>query len=181
MDNLKYKNKYRVASARHQHWDYGWNAAYFITICTEGRKHYFGEIVNDKMQLSPVGTVANVLWYETLRHAEHVELDAFVVMPNHIHGILILNNPNDNTATMLTSEQLTIGQQRFQNQGKNTVSSIIGGYKSAVTKYARRLGFEYAWQDRFHDHIIRNDASFLRIAAYIENNPVNWKEDKFHN
>ena len=79
------------------------------------------------------------------------------------------------------SEQLTIGQQRFQNQGKNTVSSIIGGYKSAVTKYARRLGFEYAWQDRFHDHIIRNDASFLRIAAYIENNPVNWKEDKFHN
>jgi putative transposase len=74
--------------------------------------------------------------------------------------------------------QKTIGQQRFQNQGKNTVSSIIGSYKSAVTKNCNRLGLPFAWQTRFHDHIIRNDESFHRISTYIKNNPTNWKDDK---
>jgi len=73
----------------------------------------------------------------------------------------------------------TIGQQRFQNIGKNSVSSIIGSYKSAVTKHAHRLGFEFAWQTRFHDHIIRDEKSFNTISNYIINNPVNWQEDKF--
>jgi putative transposase len=72
-----------------------------------------------------------------------------------------------------------IGQSRFQNQGKNSVSSIIGGYKSAVTKHANRLGFEFGWQDRFHDHIIRNAESFENIQNYIATNPLKWKEDKF--
>jgi putative transposase len=68
---------------------------------------------------------------------------------------------------------------RFQNQGKNTISSIIGSYKSAVTKHCNRLNFDFDWQSRFHDHIIRSDQSFLRIATYIKNNPANWKDDTF--
>ena len=75
----------------------------------------------------------------------------------------------------------TIGKQRFQNIGKNSVSSIIGSYKSAVTKHANRLGFEFHWQTRFHDHIIRDDKSFQKITDYITNNPANWQEDKFFN
>lgn len=77
------------------------------------------------------------------------------------------------------SGQKSIGQTRFQNQGKNTVSSIVGGYKSAVTKHTNRLGLKHAWQSRFHDHIIRNDAEYQRISEYIINNPTNWKDDKF--
>jgi REP element-mobilizing transposase RayT len=125
-------------------------------------------------------------------------------MPNHIHGILILDKPNEfidnrccfcrdracpvptKTTTIDENKQTidetekTIGQNRYQNIGKNTVSSIIGSYKSAVTKHANRLGLKNGWQTRFHDHIIRNDAEYQRISNYIVNNPNRWIEDKFH-
>ena len=91
----RYKNKYRIPSARAQWWDYGWNGAYFITICTKNREHFFGEIRNGKMELSPLGVIADILWHEIPHHAPYVELGDFVVMPNHIHGILILNKPVD--------------------------------------------------------------------------------------
>jgi REP element-mobilizing transposase RayT len=69
---------------------------------------------------------------------------------------------------------------RFQNQGKNTISSIIGSYKSAVTKHCNRLGFKFAWQPLFYDHIIRDTKSFENIQNYIANNPANWVTDKFY-
>lgn len=89
----KFNNTYRIASARAQWWDYGWNGAYFITICTKNRNHFFGEIKNETMILSQMGIIADILWYEISNHAPHVELGEFVVMPNHIHGILILDKP----------------------------------------------------------------------------------------
>jgi REP element-mobilizing transposase RayT len=217
----KFKNTYRIPSARHPHWDYRWAGAYFITICTHNRIHYFGEIENGAMQLSQVGVIADIFWYEIPHHAKNVELGAFVVMPNHIHGILILtgnddDNGNDNVdvnvnvetghalslpptdiptdtptdiptdistdkSTEINSIEKTIGQQRFQNIGKNSVSSIVGSYKSAVTKHANRLGYEFAWQTRFHDHIIRDKTSFEKISNYIINNPANWQDDQFLN
>ena len=215
MDHGKYKNKYRIPSARHQHWDYRWAAAYFITICTHHRLHYFGDVVDKRMVLSPLGVLADVFWYEIKNHAQHIELGEFVVMPNHMHGILILtgvenvetrhalsppnapnvsnvetrhalslpNEPNVETRHALslpTTPPKTLGQQRFQNQGKNSISSIIGGYKSAVTKHAHRLGFDFAWQPRFHDHIIRDEPSFDRISQYIIDNAENWDMDKFY-
>jgi REP element-mobilizing transposase RayT len=176
----KYKNKYRSASARAQWWDYGWNAAYFVTICTKNRAHYFGDIQNGKMVRSHVGVLADVLWHEIKHHAKFVELDAFVVMPNHVHGIFIFDQPGDGDGTAAAANDQSPGQKRFRNQGKNTLSSVVGSYKSAVTKHARRLGYEFAWQTRFYDHIIRNEASFQRIATYIENNVKNWKGDKFY-
>ena len=196
----KFKNKYRIPSARLQQWDYRWAGAYFITICTANRIHYFGEITNGKMILSNAGILADVFWHEIKNHSQNVELGEFVVMPNHIHGILILTgNDNDNgngngngngnveTGHALSLQSVpqsvenTIGKQRFQNIGKNSVSSIVGSYKSTVTKHAHRLGFDFAWQSRFHDHIIRNDESFQNISNYIINNPANWQEDKFFN
>lgn len=72
-----------------------------------------------------------------------------------------------------------IGSQRFQNIGKNSVSSIIGSYKSVVTKHAHRLGFAMEWQERFHDHVIRDEGEYQRIADYIRNNPRKWKNDRF--
>ena len=193
----KFKNKYRIPSARLQNWDYSNEGAYFITICTQNRAHFFGEIKDGIMTLSNVGVIANLMWFEIKNHAKVVELGEFIVMPNHVHGILILNDmdkvqndgPDVETRHALSlhphqpQNQLTpppnTGQSRFQNQGKNSVSSIIGSYKSAVTKHANRLGFEFGWQDRFHDHIIKNAESFETIQTYIANNPLKWKEDKF--
>lgn len=179
----KFQGKYRISSTRLQNWNYGWNGAYFITICTKNRIHYFGKVINGKMQLSHMGIVADILWYEIKNHANGIELGGFVVMPNHIHGILILNhNPRRDKACLVSTNNTnnkTIGQKRFQNQGKNTISSIVGGYKSAVTKHVRRLGYQFAWQSRFHDYIIRNDREYDRIAKYIQNNPQNWEQDKF--
>ena len=191
----KYKNKYRIPSARLQNWDYGWNGAYFVTVCTQNREHYFGEIENDKMILSRTGVIADILWREIKNHAQNIELGEFIVMPNHIHGILILNNNHDDDngndngngnvetghALSLQSDIQTPGQKRFQNIGKNTLSSIVGSYKSAVTKHARRLGYDFAWQTRFHDHIIRNEKTFNTISEYIINNPAKWLGNKFYN
>lgn len=91
----KFKEKYRSDSARLRNWDYGSDGAYFITICTHNREHFFGEINNNKMNVSPAGAIAHVLWDQIKNHTKNVELGEFVVMPNHVHGILILNGNND--------------------------------------------------------------------------------------
>ena len=205
----KFQNKYRISSARLQTWDYRWEGIYFITICTQDKEHSFGEITDDnKMQLSNIGIIADILWHEIPNHSQNVELGAYVIMPNHIHGILILtdNNGNDNVhaghdtvetghavketghalslqspSSSLSPPSKTIGQSRFQNIGRNSVSSIIGSYKSAVRKHANRLGLNFEWQTRFHDHIIRNDKAYQRIIDYIDTNAENWEKDKLFN
>ena len=181
----KYKNKYRTTSKRLQNWDYGWPGAYFITISTNEKAHYFGEVVHKKMELSTVGVVADILWHEIKNHATQIELGEFVAMPNHIHGILFLRRDKVEVEDVdrglaVNGDSRTIGEARFQNQGKNTVSSIIGGYKSAVTKHANRLGFEFGWQSSFWDYVIRDEADQQRISNYIINNPQKWADDKFN-
>jgi len=89
----KFQNKYRIPSARLQIWDYANNGAYFITICTQNREHFFGNIKNGIMQLSDIGRFAEQFWHEIPNHFPMVELGNFVVMPNHVHGILIMNHP----------------------------------------------------------------------------------------
>ena len=99
----KFKNKYRVPSTRLYNWDYGWNGAYFITICTKNRKHFLGNIIEtanldvSMMHLSTIGKILNEYWHEIPVHFPFVKLDAFVVMPNHIHGILIIDKTNDDS------------------------------------------------------------------------------------
>jgi REP element-mobilizing transposase RayT len=197
-----YKDKYRVPSARLQTWDYSWNAAYFVTICTRERLNYFGHIDGDKMRLSNPGVIADIMWHEIKNHSRDVELGEFIVMPNHIHGILIFSGDERQiieSAAQETRHALSLrkqetvsplppnqspsdpGQTRFQNQGRNTLSSLIGSYKSAVTRHANRLNLEFAWQARFHDHIIRDEESFDQISEYIRDNPLKWTEDKFYN
>jgi REP element-mobilizing transposase RayT len=93
----KFRNKYRIPSARAQWWDYANDGAYFITICTKGRECCFGDVVDGEMKLSHVGLLADVFWYEIKNHARNIMLDVFQVMPNHIHGILILDNNAEET------------------------------------------------------------------------------------
>ncbi len=192
---------------RLSNWDYRTSGSYFITICTKDRKHYFGKIKDSKMIYTPIGAIADVLWYEMKNRNKNVELGEYVIMPDHMHGILILQNnptgtgralsenpqkhaPSENFEKRTLSEkdapsekrtpsekQPPIGKNRFQNIGKNSVSSIIGGYKSAVTKHANRLGLEFGWQSRFHERIIRDEQAYKNITAYIYNNPLNWGND----
>lgn len=135
------------------------------------------------MQLNDVGKLAEQYWLEIPNHFPFIELGNFVMMPNHVHGILIIDKPDDGdgveTRQCLVSTE-SPGQQRFQNQGKNTISSIVGSYKSVVSKNAHLINPVFGWQSRFHDHVIRNAESSERIQNYIANNPSNWKEDGFY-
>lgn len=91
----KFQEKYRISSARLQNWDYGWNAIYFITLCTAGHEHKFGKIVEGVMHMSDIGLIAEKIWCDIPQHFKFIDLDAFVVMPNHLHCILIINKNDD--------------------------------------------------------------------------------------
>jgi putative transposase len=183
----KFKGKYRIESNRLKGWDYSSNAMYFITICTHDRFHFFGEIENHKMVLSEMGEMAQKYWLEIPDHFPFVKLDAFVVMPNHVHGIIEIakNNDGRNVETQYfaslrpTIEPPLPSKNKFGPQSKN-LASIIRGYKSAVTTYARKMNIDFAWQSNYHDHIIRDDKSYHNIANYIINNPKHWKEETFN-
>jgi putative transposase len=148
----KFKNKYRIPSARLQSWNYANAGAYFITICTKDRQHYLGQIENHKIRLSNIGIIAHIMWFEIKKHVKNVELGEFVVMPNHIHGILILNEnvcPNVETlhATSLP-QKIDLATNKTElmsaiSPKSNSISTIIRSYKSAVTKYCNQLGFDF--------------------------------------
>ena len=185
----KFQNKYRIPSARLRNWDYGWSAAYFITICTKGRECFFGEIVDEKMQFSEIGKIAENEWLKTpgIRPDMNLELGEFVIMPNHFHGIIIIGENEFNTQRggndderrdALQCVSTTETANEFGPQSKN-LSSILRGYKSAVKNYATKNNIRFAWQSRFHDHIIRDEKSFQNISNYIINNPTNWSKDQF--
>ncbi len=195
MDNL-FRNKYRIPSARASWWDYGWAAAYFVTICTQNRQCFFGDVVDGKMCLSEIGIIAENEWIKTpqIRPDMHLELGAFVVMPNHFHGIIVIGENEFNlehrrdamhrvstTAThrVSTTATQTENKNSFAPQSKN-LASIVRGFKSSITKHARQIHADFAWQSRYHDHIIRNDQSYTTISNYIINNPSRWNEDKFY-
>ncbi|MDP2902326.1 MAG: hypothetical protein Q8N96_04365 [Methylovulum sp.] len=179
----KFKKQYRTKSTRLQYWNYGWNAAYFVTICTANRKHYFGEVVQGEMQLSDIGRCAEKCWNEIPEHFPFVILDGFVVMPNHVHGIIIINKPMTTVETQEPQETQNIAslqpQNKFGAQSQN-LAAIIRGFKIGVTKYAKSMQLNFAWQPRFHEHIIRNEESYLKIADYIQTNPLRWQEDRYY-
>ena len=184
----KFRNKYRGQSTRLQRWNYGWDAAYFITICTKGREWYFGHCQNGIMILNDVGKIVESEWLKTfeMRSDMNLSMGEYVVMPNHFHAILGIGlnkyNCRDSMHCAPTIEtspaEPNPPQNRFGPQSKN-LASIIRGFKSGVTVRARPVNPNFAWQPLFYDHIIRNDNSFQRITEYIRNNPGNWKEDKF--
>jgi REP element-mobilizing transposase RayT len=113
---------YRKPIIRAQWWDYGWNGAYFITIYTKNKEHFFGEIKDKKMILSKVGVIADVLWHQIPHYRPYIELEEFVVMPNHIHAIITIDKPIEKIENE-EAERFFL-ERRFQNQGKDTLSSI---------------------------------------------------------
>lgn len=181
----KFQNKYRISSARLQNWDYAWNAAYFVTICTQNRECYFGDVVDGEMQLSEIGKIVKTEWIKTfeIRPDMNLQLGEWIIMPNHFHAIIIIGenkyNSHRTDAMHCVSSNTTTTKNKFGPQSKN-LASIIRGLKSAVTTHTRKKHIDFAWQPRFHDHIIRNADEYKRIENYILNNPKNWKGDKYH-
>ncbi|MGZ5281514.1 MAG: transposase [Bacteroidia bacterium] len=167
-----FRNKYRIQTARAEWWNYGLNRAYFITICTKDKECFFGKINNFKTILSPIGELAHKFWLEIPEHFSFVKLEEFVIMPNHVHGIIIIEKDD--------SEIKLSDKGRFQNQGKNTISSIIGSYKSVVTKYARVIDSSFAWQARFYDVIVKDEISYNNIRQYILENSEKWQNDEYN-
>ena len=221
----KFQSKYRPSSTRLQNWDYGWNAMYFITICTAHRVCYFCDDI-DKIRdtgfcvnsLSEIGKIARQYWSEIPSHFPFVKLNAFVVMPNHVHGIIIIEKPfvgknwtsidgsnfipgdqsnsvcNVETQNFASLQHMTTQipdasqtiidllnhpKNKFGPQSEN-LASIIRGYKTGVKKYATLNNIDFAWQPRYHEHIIQDIKSYDRIRKYIIDNPDNWVNDDFH-
>ncbi len=181
-----FNNKYRIESARHPGWDYRNAGAYFITICTKDRFCYFGECTDGEMVLNDAGRIVETEWLKTreIRQDMNLTLGEFVVMPNHFHGIVIVGENQYNIDSVETHcnaslQPVSSTQNQFGPQCKN-LSFVIRGFKSAVTTQVRTIVPDFAWQPRFHDHIIRNRLEYERIENYILNNPANWTNDKFY-
>ena len=178
-------------SPRLQGYDYAQSGAYFVTICTHQRLHLFGQVIDDTMVLSKAGEIAASRWQAIPEHHPHVELDAFVIMPNHMHGIIVITD-NVGTGPALsentkqrTTQALSLQSQSQDNKSSKarSLSTIIGSYKSGVTRRIRNAlntPNSVIWQSRYHDHIIRDENELHYIRRYILYNPALWEADKFY-
>ena len=161
---------------------------YFITICTHEKKHYFGTILNDEIKLSKIGKILDEELQNVKSHYPYVEVLQYVVMPNHFHAlvnildnssIIQLHNQQDTARRVPTLEERT--NMGLKCDRLPLLSTFIGGLKSAVTRQARKHNEKFAWQPRYHDHVIRNINDFNNISLYIENNVIQWQNDCFFN
>jgi putative transposase len=189
----KFQNKYRNESARAQWWDYSSQAAYFITICTDDRAHILGEISDNQMHLSKIGEIVHQEWNLSFDLRKELFCDMFIIMPNHIHAIVrIENNIDESGAQGLlvgTHGRASLPTNPPTNTGiayrsPKSISSFVAGFKSSATKRInefRKTPKKPVWQPRFHDRIIRNEKEYNRIYNYIENNVAKWDQDKFNN
>lgn len=194
-----YKNKYRIESTRLKDWDYSSNGYYYVTICTKNRENFFGEIKEGEMILSKTGMIADKFWCEIPDHFPFVILDEYIIMPNHIHGIIQIDRDGDTqnrrkdtinrvfTNTSINDTMNTMNTKKGGITKKNnpmlnpfSLSKIIRWFKGRVSfeinKSLNNLNF--AWQSRFYDHIIRDEEDLTRIRDYIKSNPLNWNNDE---
>ena len=187
-------------SIRLKGYDYSRAGLYFITICCQDRICRFGKIENNEMILNEYGKIAFDEWEKITERFSNFELDVFQIMPNHIHGVIVLNNVGATLAVAPTADNTVV--QNDDNDGDvgvteigatarvaptvGTVSDIVGAYKSLVANDCLKIykskneTMGKLWQRNYYEHIIRNDKSYQRISEYIINNPKNWKNDKLN-
>jgi putative transposase len=178
-DNALFKGKYRIKSARHSYWDYSSNGYYFVTICTKNREEFFGEIKNGIMGLNETGCMVAEFWKDIPNHFDNVFLDEWTVMPNHVHGVIIINNNRRDEAL----PRLYTGNYPQMSQispKPKSLPTIIGSFKSIATKTINQKypDLNFSWQSRFYDHVIRDEKSLDDIREYIHFNPLKWEFDR---
>lgn len=185
--------KHNRQSIRLQGYDYAQPGAYFITVVTQDRACLFGEIVNGEMRINEWGEMAQQCCLEIPDHFPQTQLDEYIIMPDHIHGIIIINDspivgakkfsPNNmetNDFSPQTPQQSNIALFRSPSQ---TIGSVVRGFKIGVTKWIHQIEraknispLPNVWQRNYYEHIIRNDDELHRIRDYIRNNPRNWRK-----
>ena len=151
---------------RLENYDYSQEWYYFVTMCTRGRLHHFWEIKNDVIVLNKYGKIAQTCWQEIIEHYDNVRLDEYVIMPNHIHGIIIVGN-----------EYFRSNNEDVDK--RSNISNIIKWFKIWVTKEIRKTynDYEFVWQKSFYDVIIQNDEQLWKSREYIFLNPEKWEND----
>ena len=194
----KYKNRYRVSSARAD-WHAYDGGFYHVTVCTKDRELYFGEIVDGTMSLSEIGKYAEEQFQNVISYYPYAEIPVFIVMPNHIHAIVVIDNrPPRRDAIHRVSDIHRVKEDMMDDSSMDSetpkggltgndnpmlhqrLGTVIRGLKARVTHYANEKDIAFAWQSRFHDRIIRNQKDLNETTKYIENNVIKWKEDEMH-
>ncbi len=184
----KFNDKYRIKSARLADYDYRNEGLYFVTICTKNRAHFFGECNDGMMLLNDLGKMAEDVWLAIPSHFPNISLDEFIIMPNHIHGIICIDSTNFVETLHATSSDAnktlhatSLQDDRYSkiSPKQGSLSAVLRSYKSAVSNKAKHFNPNFAWQPRFHDIIIRDAQSLTNIQNYIINNPTNWINDEY--
>jgi putative transposase len=170
-------NRHHRRSIRLKGYDYSQAGAYFITLCTQDRACLFGKVVNGEMRLNDAGRMVLAEWHRLPERFPQVVLDAFVVMPNHVHGILVITDPASTVGATTRVAPTRVAP---------TVGNIIGAFKSRVTvEYIRGVKTSgwppfrgRLWQRNYYEHIIRNERALNAIRRYILENPLRWHLDR---
>lgn len=174
----KYRDRFRVESTRILYQDYAQTNYYYVTVNTINHEHYFGKIIDGKILLNEVGRVTEKEWLKTAELRDNVELDYYVIMPNHIHGIIFIEGC-ENAETRCGVSQGNANKNEFSHLRKNSLSVIINQFKGSVTKWCNKNGFpDFQWQRLFYERIIRSDKDLFQIRKYIKENPLRWEFEK---
>jgi len=167
---MLFHNKFRIESTRLKNWNYSNPWWYYVTINTKDHKKYFGKVDSGKMVLNELGIVAKRYWEEIPIHSPNVEIDYFVTMPNHLHGIIIIN-PISEIKNVETPDRASLL--------KPILGSIVNQFKGSVKRWANKNDYSsFTWQTRFYDRIIRNGKELFKIRKYIVDNPIKWEIEK---
>jgi len=160
---------YRVRSMRMPGWDYCSGGWYFVTIITELRTPHFGKLKSGRVFPSACTKICLECWDNISRRHPHVRTDEFIVMPDHVHGLLFVNTEYADPSTYYESRR---GSTGMPVMSKNSLGSIVNHFKGEVSKRIRKeLGIEFRWKPRFHDHVLRNSLDVVRAQHYIRHNP----------
>ena len=192
-------NEHHRRSIRLPGYDYASPGAYFVTVCVRGGKCLLGEVVDGAMRLNEFGQIAHDFWMQVPLHFLGVSIDAFTIMPNHLHAIIVIQVPSVVVGDAGEGEGTSPLQDRPDGAGvgrggvapptahsriaKPTLGQIVAYYKHQTTKrinQCRDMPGVAFWQRNYWEHIIRNERSLNRIHEYIENNPARWAEDQLH-
>ncbi len=168
-------------TVRLQYYDYSQAGWYFITIGTKHKAPLLGRIDQDGMIMSEIGNTAQRMWREIPDHYTNVALDEFVVMPNHVHGIVVLTPVGTRLVVSVPSKRTLDNEapsSAFSHPISGSLSVVIQQYKAGVKLWCNRHGFPYfQWQPRFYEHVIRNERDLNEIRNYIPSNPLKWADD----
>ena len=170
-------------SIRLKGYDYSQAGMYFVTICVQKHTCLFGEIVDGEMFLNDYGKIVQTVWDKLPQHYDNIQLDKFVIMPNHIHGIIVITGDVATVGAGLKPAPTVIAIPPTATPTKHGLSEIIRALKTFSARKINELRNsqgEKLWQRNYWEHIIRNEQSYQRIANYIISNPKNWNHDKFY-